>query len=171
MQRNNKESGYFLIIVLVFIHLFSVIAVYELTQLKDHIQYVKKMWQVNTDSVSSAYILRVIERRFVHTHADCLITMRSSDELKQMSVNWWHKVGCHILMGDTQYFYVVEKLQHDPCAKIGSDVQGLVYYRISMLSSRLQKILQTITAISDTSATCAGEIYARQLGRQSWREL
>lgn len=172
MQRIDNEVGYVLVIVLVFIHIFSMISLHELSRLKDQTIYTRKVWQISVDNILSEYILGAVEKKLANEKNTCMISQRSSAEMKRQDRHWWKKVGCTATINNVSYHYVIERLMHDACARITNMKQtGMTYYRINVLRNQSPSIIQIVTAIAEHREICVEELHHRMQGRQSWREL
>jgi len=169
----NKQAGHFLLAVLIFIHLLSMVTLYELSTLKNQLQFASLFWHIKEDELLSNEVVVTIENKLDNIKKSCIILPQSSDELRRLSRDWWHQFGCRLTLSGRSYQYVIEKIQHDPCAILThqDDVSGITYYRISVLRNDSSSILQTITAVSDVTETCKGQKHIRKLGRHSWREF
>lgn len=173
MRIRTKESGYFLVVILFFIHIFSMIVLHELSSLKNEWVHARKKWQIISDNILSEHVLIGIEKGFANRRNACIISERNSAMLKGLSRSEWRKIGCQVTMKQTVYWYVIEHLAHDPCAvSLSSDVQpGMSYYRISLLRHESASVLQSIIALNDHQEVCVGTLHHRMQGRQSWQEL
>ncbi len=174
MQRHVNHSGYFLVVILIFIHIFTIVTLYELSQLKDEMKFAKVAWQSGRDNVLSEYVLSMTEKVLANKKNTCIISRLPSIEIRHRSNGWWEKVGCEIVTQNVSYRYVIERLTYDPCGTVsvnGKTVVGLAYYRINVKRNHSQSVVQAITAVHDDSKICIGSPHLRVLGRQSWREF
>lgn len=174
MQKFAKQSGYFLVLMMCFINLFSLVALNQFSRLKNEMTSVKRSWQINVENLISEYLLSEIEVKLAKKQIACIISQQSSDQLRQHDRLWWQTNGCVVNSKAGVYRYVVERVMHDACA-VSADMvtakSGMTYYRISLLRNQSLSILQSITAVYDDTKLCAGSRHVRLHGRQSWREL
>lgn len=175
MPKYKHETGYFLIITLVFIHIFSLITLYVFSQLADEMRYVNKLWQASMDDLLAKEAMQIIEKTLAKVKKNCIIAEEASADIKKHARSWWEQKGCKIVIRNDVYWYLLEKIQHDACAFSviqNKLVTGVTYYRISVLKQYSHSIIQAITAVVDhKQSTCQASLRSRELGRQSWRIL
>ncbi len=174
----HKSEGFVLLIVLVFIQIFSLLG---LSAMNNVFLLLKTS---NTLDIHSSYfhqstvVLTIIESMVVHQIPDCVIPVTEPDVLIAKSLNWWQSYACSDTFSSLIYYYVVEPLAVDPCANIehaGSSFAD--YYRITLfLFSRTggaRIFLQSSLVRPDTTSKgrCNGQKHVVRIGRQSWREL
>jgi hypothetical protein len=169
-----KNKGYFLVLILIFMHIFSIAAIYELSELKDQFIQWRMKWQIGNDNIQSEHVLLQLERELAEKKFSCLVPNMASYELKYRELKWWMKNGCQITVNDVTFFYIIESVKHNRCAEEIKNQQirrGFTYYRVSVRRHQSQSILQTIIALHEKQKICDGKFQQMPLGRHSWREL
>ena len=173
-------NGFTLVIVLLFLQLFSLLGWTLLTSTSMTIKVNAHRWQHQENVYWANQILTELELDLLLMLPDCRVPITPWAMLTREPFTWWQQHGCSGNLNEIRYYYVVEWLDKDPCGVIDKDEknQGLIanYYRITLLVSPKKMKAATILFQStvakgahDTSS-CRGQLHNVTLGRQMRRE-
>lgn len=179
-EKNNNQSGFALIIVLIFLQIIALLGIYSV----ESVIQAEKMSRLNAKQVltfiQAEQILSLIEKNFLKTIPSCIIPQTPPSVLMSEPFNWWQsQERCAGIFQLFQYYYVIEKLDVDACIKmtfLDPDRHDIgKYYRITLLTidkkNEAREMLQsTIITLDNTLQRCDSDedIF---IGRQMWREL
>ncbi|OGT37498.1 MAG: hypothetical protein A3F11_02455 [Gammaproteobacteria bacterium RIFCSPHIGHO2_12_FULL_37_14] len=177
---NDKNHGFILLIMLIFMQIFSLIVLAELMSIKLNLKLARDRWQKTNNLLMSNAFLHKIENNLIFTIPSCVQSALSPQFLINRSTEWWGKFAC-ASNHTTLYHYVIEKLGNDPCALIRIiDKNHTItadYYRITLLfqssaPKSFKIILQSTIVRPKTSTQACTEIpHQVKIGRQVYREL
>lgn len=177
----HRSKGYVLLIVLIFLGVFSSAVLYQLNLTKQQLQILDTKQQHLTMLNNVETQLPVIERNWLVTKQGCDIPMTITVELAKKSVNWWVQRGCSLTaLYQQQLYYVVEYLGRDPCVYThkydNNQLITLVYYRITLVSIKgderpILLIQSTLAKADENPLLCQGPTHYVNIGRQSIRRM
>lgn len=175
------HHGFVLLIVLIFLQIFSLMGVAAFLNAKMGFKIAREFEQKNTFFSSSKYILRLLAAKMTVDKIHCLIEIIPATEMATKPPFWWKQFSCGGQLSEIHYYYVVESLGQDPCAIIENSAnnQKLIadYYRITLLSlsnkmKSVRILLQsTIAKASPSSLSCTNNLHRVTIGQQMWREI
>lgn len=173
--------GFVLLIVLVFLQLFSLLGLYGLTTASITTRTNRHLWQRDRDLLVSKKLLHDIENQLSADSLTCVIQRLSRSVLARKPISWWQQNACSGNLIEMRYYYVMETLGNDPCGVLGKDDnnQAVIpkYYRITLYvlpdkMRRAKLILQsTMAKQSEERSICSGTPHQVELGRQMWRPI
>jgi hypothetical protein len=178
----NKQSGLALILALIFLQILAILGLFSIENSIETEKMSRLAWQQSSIFFIAEQKLNAIEMLLQKNLPNCLIPVISENALLTKPLNWWRSVGCTGQIQDFEYYYLIEKLDIDPCAelkslnKMTSQNSTLQYLRISLLmlntKNESKEILQsTIITLDNTKPlACNGPHHVVALGRQMWRE-
>lgn len=176
-----RVQGYILLIVLIFLQLFSVLGLYELTAITWSLKVSKDAQQQEALHDEALQSLGAAEKMVGGDEPVCLVSVGVSDTAAQNSNDWWAEWGCEGQLASSTYYYIVEFLASDPCAVVGkfNNNQALTanYYLITLVSlpksASLAKIIlqSTIIKADNKPKLCTEKPHLVYLGRQMWRDI
>ena len=156
----NKHSGFILIIVLVFLQIFSLIGLFNITLVTNGLK--------STHHLSQGYYFRLRTREFMQNlehqiRPECVIPITPATQLAKKLPSFWQLNACHANVDGIRYYYSMEWLGDDACASSR-------YYRITVKASHY--MLQSTIALPATiEQACEGKTHIVQPGRQGLREI
>jgi Tfp pilus assembly protein PilX len=172
--------GFVLIIVLVFLQLFSLLGWYALTSASMAIKMNEHHWQREKNWYSANQALNDAELNLSSTLPPCMIPIAPLAAIVNEPFSWWQRQGCSGNLNEIRYYYVAEWVGNDPCGVIGKGVSNqsitAEYYRITLLA--LPKKMKMATIILQSTiikgnhdnSSCRGQSRLVTVGRQMWRE-
>ena len=175
MSHNVKHSyGFVLIVVLIYLQLFSIFSLYALENSLIASKQSKNTLEQNRLFIAAERVLRFAENKLMSESPNCFIPITSVNDLLNKPVDWWQQTGCKGSIHERSYYYIIELLEDNPCA-VADNYQSS-YYRISVLLTtgdddnniRLQS---TVIKPTKIDMVCNEKIYQVTPGRQMWREL
>lgn len=173
-----KSKGFILILTLFFLIVFSLTTIAELTFIRLNLKTARHRWERNRHLLSSYTMLRTIENQFLLQPYHCIISAIPTHVLIKRHLSWWKENACFGTTSSISYFFILEKLERNPCGIIEKiDENHFIiadYYRITLLSmiSSIDKIFlqSTVVASHLTTQRCTETPYQAKIGRQNWRE-
>jgi Tfp pilus assembly protein PilX len=174
---HNKNHGYILLIVLLFIQAITLLSLYSLQNV--WMEY--KINQYDLHRLKNInllkHVMNIIEQQLQETIPSCVIQTTSTEIIKSHSLDWWKTTSCTGIFQSIQYYYVLEALGDDSCAHIVQTKTSIAeYYRVTLLGlyndneSRL--LLQsTFIKASPQHSVCDGVIHPVRTGQQTLLEL
>lgn len=164
------EQGFVLLMVLLFLQVFSAFGLYALENSLLEMKMNKLVVQQKQHFFAAESFLRAIEEKL----DGCIIPVTPVHELTVQPLSWWQAQGC---AGDSdlfQYYYVIEELGQD----VGACVNNMAanYWRITLLSTfktdpDRRVILQSTVIKPDNRQHCSQESRVVLSGRQMWRNI
>jgi hypothetical protein len=173
-MRPVKHSGFALISLLIFLEIFAVITLFCLHSASWEIKLAQARFEKNKMSQAAHTILQNVE--FLTETAACRVPITSAYQLSLQPSSWWEKHSCAGNFNLFQYYYVIERLQLDPCALLHTG-RLAQYSRITLLTvlkadHRVKMILQSsVITAGGVSAHCETGLHNVNSGRQSLREI
>lgn len=171
-------KGFVLLIVLLFLQIFSLIGLYILEAGWIENKLSQNVLQKLELSNQLLYQLRLIEQEMQDHIPECKIMTTSAQELLKQPLSWWQNVACTGNMQSISYYYVIESLGEDFCAYVGHPSKGIIadYYRLSFYGYsevKGEKMLLQSTFIIAHQANhlCDQQYHQVRLGRQSLSQL
>jgi hypothetical protein len=167
-----KQSGVALITVLIFLEILTLLTLYSLHASLWETRITNQYWNKHLLRENAFTTLANIENE---SSTSCQILPLPAAELKLKSIAWWQSNACAGKIKSYNYYYVIEGLGIDPCARVQAD--AAVYYRISLLlksslHSEERIILQsTFVKPEATDQDCKFKLRSLAAGRQSIREI
>lgn len=162
----NKTKGFILIIVLVFLQIFSLIGLFNISTVTHVMKSNSHLYQ--------GYCLRLKSRQFLQTlereiKPECIIPITPAPLLGKKPLSFWQVNACHANVDGIRYDYSVEWLGDDACAVMENGSQAR-YYRLTLKTGHY--LLQsTLAQPISTQKACEGKAHLLQAGRQWLREI
>lgn len=172
-----KHYGITLITVLIFLQIFSLFALYELTASRLALKMSHHWYQQQLLLIQSEKILATLEKTIINNPEVCQIPVTNVRELIAKPLSWWQREPvCSGNFQMIQYYYVIEALGMDPCAAISPEKKGADYFRITLFvtlkNNPAKKIMQsTLVTHHAISQSCEGIKHSVKVGRQMWYEI
>ena len=168
LRSKKKEKGFALVIVLVMMQMLAVLSWYAIANVLLIKKSVGNTIKRHRAWYQSMQILHRLEAEVLNQNPVCLIDPMY---LVDKPLSWWQSsLTCTGNFQGLQYYYVVEFLGEDACAKVEYTQYIAAYYRITLFYESI--LLQTtIAKPSLLHESCQGMHHSVMLGRQSWREL
>ncbi len=171
--RCNNQKGFALLLVLIFIQIFSLLGFYALESSVLAEKTNNESWKNENIYFISEHILHGIEMNFQDALSDCLV--KEGDIIN----DWRSPDVCSGQFEGGHYYYVVEKLGEDSCARIqNTDINqfSAYYFRITLLvmieKENIKRIFQSTIVKPDRRVEhCDMSFYWVSRGRQAWREI
>lgn len=165
----SAERGFVLLVVLLFMLIMAMLAMSasESQMLAKKISSAE--WQDHSMLLEALQILKQTELQVVQDPTAC--HSEASDNLLDKPRTFWQEEACAGQANAYRYYYLVEDLGADPCAKMKSK-----YVRLTLLvlnaKMTVRLFLQSVVAIADPAQpTCGGTTHGIVLGRQLWRTI
>lgn len=176
MLRYDKSKGYVLFMMILFLHIFSLMSVYELSILKLSLKTNNFRSNRNSSFLHANQALISVEKNIIPHLKFCKLKILNTQDIKQNSISWWQEHACHDNLGKNHYYYFATYLNSDPCVILNNDNNHIItidYYRVTLALFDAQKvILQSIIAVSSgMKDKCQQALHQVFLGRQMWNEL
>jgi Tfp pilus assembly protein PilX len=177
---NQSDKGFVLLIILVFMQIFSILTCVGLASVSAAIRINRDAWQSYTFKKAAVRELDTLETALLTTGPQCVIPILPAGELARKSISWWQEYSCSSNLAGFRYYYVTENLGKDSCSLLDKDTDHIViadYYRITLLALPAKKltaklILQsTMVKASNDSLPCDRDKHLVTAGRQMQREL
>ena len=177
---NEKIRGYILVVVLLFLQIFSLIGIYMDRHASQIIRKQADNWEEYLKQSVAEKISRGIEKNIYYGMDSCVLPVMSPAEWRKKSISWWEHHTCSDSDIKIRYHYAIEYLGWDACAVINTNSDLLTktgYYRVTLMLMELNKVnanylLQTTVAVPANETTiCKDKIHIVQEGRQMQREL
>ncbi|HLB42190.1 MAG TPA: hypothetical protein VJN02_04960 [Gammaproteobacteria bacterium] len=175
-----KYQGFILLITLLFMQIFSLTTLAELTFIKLNLKFTRHQLERMNSLQNSKMMLDTIENNLTFQIPYCIIPTISTQSLINKSIFWWETNACSSTIDRTNYYYVIESLGKNLCALIENidENHNIIadYYRITLLSLSTIKVnksfLQsTIILPSNNVQPCTDILRQVKIGRQILREL
>ncbi len=171
-----KQKGFILILTVLFLQICAVLSLYllEASWLDSKLSVLLKNKQ--TSALALETQLRRIEKEIENDLPSCLIIPTVFDDLKQQPFAWWQKNACAAHSEVMNYYYVVEPLGSDECARIHGNKDLIAdYYRLTILSLSVNEeskawIQTTIVRGISSATVCEKATHDVNCGRQSWSQ-
>ena len=177
-----SKAGFALIIVLLFLEIFSILSLYALENIVLEKRLADQFWRKHLMVMDAQTLLETLEKQ-ISDNTSCLIPVSGVLELLAQTMPWWREVSCagnfHLL----QYYYVIEDLSRNTCSYIEQVEEGSVkkvragYFRLTLylvnpLSVKERVMLQSVVVVPvKVDEPCNGDMNLTIHGRKSWREL
>lgn len=156
----NKNRGFILIIVLIFLQIFSLIGLFNISSLTQVLKSNSHLYQSYYLRHKSLAFLQELEREI---KPECLIPIIPAPLLAKKPASFWQVHACHANVDGIRYYYSMEWLGEDACAEAA-------YYRITLKAGHY--LLQSTLALAlSESKVCEGRKHVVKPGRQWLREL
>lgn len=110
-----------LIIVLIFLQIFTVLGLLELKQAAMNIRAQEHLWVRELALFNADQALTGVERTALQGVLECHIPVTPALELIQHTKDWWQTAACSGNFAEFRYYYVMESLGGQAC-----------YYRITL---------------------------------------
>lgn len=165
------KQGFILPMVLIFMQIFSLLSVYGMENSLTTMQLIQLSMTSESDSHLAAQILKQLSQ--LDSGTSCLV--QANLNLHHQTLAWWQGNACKASMDERNYYYVLQHLGIDACAKIQD--ANADYYRLTvylMTTSRLtSRLLVQNTYIKPvhTIDICTGDSHPVLAGQQMWVEF
>lgn len=174
MRRIPSESGFALIIILLFLQFFSVLGMFALLTSHRTLKIINRSWQVRRHWFAARRGLQVVEASvFQGGSMNCEFRSAPAEYLMSQSSEWWKAHACNGKVTNETYYYMIESLAEDACAYIAKSYDNQVYvakyYRITL---RLRNVFlqSTIAMPIRMNEPCRERSHWVKQGQQMWRE-
>ena len=183
-MRQSRDSGFTLLITLVFLQLISMLAIYELARAAREVKAIHRMDQASQRLQAARIVLSSVVREFMTSGLPCEVERMSVHKIDNLPTEWWHSHACKKNLNHQHFDLVVENLGEDGCAFINdaenNQIITPIFYRITLLtetndeSAQNKIILQSTLAkqsVKRLSCVSAGHPHEVSLGLQTTRLL
>lgn len=166
----SKQTGWILLSVLLFLHLTSLLGMESVQSSLLAQKTTNAQWLQQQTLLIAENVLQRVIRHSIEEPISCLIPKIRVDALLSKSMIWWEGMCLGNVEG-VHFYYVVEALGENPCARIRD--QHAYYYRITLLflgANKRKKWLQTTMVKPDVPREhCALHSYDVVPGKLSWQ--
>lgn len=177
MLRLHNETGFALLSVLIFLEIFITLSLFAIRSASQDLKITHQLYLKNKMQLSANSILSSAEKDISPA---CLLTEKPLTKWRDQPLSWWQTHSCNGKTNSLQYYYVIEPLETDPCAKLNyldiiDSLKVARYFRITLLimfqsDPTVTQILQSTTIRpADPDRVCTGSIHTVFSGRQSLR--
>lgn len=172
MQRKTQASdGFILLTVLIFVQLFSLIAMESIAWLIEDKRSIKLLARQRNLQLKT---LSLISQMNSPVTAACSGGHYAAGSLPRKPLSWWQDHACRGVTNGGEYYYFQEPLELNVC---NAENKSVRYDRNTLLylpgkdfySAMLYQSM--ITSINDTNIPCQGEPKMIPLGLQHLRQL
>lgn len=169
------QKGVVLLIVLLFISLFSLMSLHTLSMAALSHKNNRYDWDRIFMLMSAEILMSKIS-----ISSSSICKWASNESVVNKPFSWWKKSGCADKVAGLECYHVVQALGQDPCAytkRIDNHLVIADYYKITLLcwTGEIEdsKLLLQSTVIKDgsTSSTCSGISRQVRLGKQVLRQI
>jgi hypothetical protein len=177
----NKDRGYMLLTVIIFLQILACLGVYGLLSVSTSLRSSEHRMMRETNFLAAKQALREVERAVMVEGVTCLIPVTLSSDLANKPLDWWQQKACYMYQPNYSYYYVIEWLQDDECGLIGKYNENHIltakYYRITLFTvfadmKAAKLILQsTLAKASINPLSCFNKTHLVISGMQMMREL
>jgi hypothetical protein len=153
-------NGFILLIVMVFLLIFSALSLYGLTHAATTIKMMRREEALQIATGQAKKILRQVENTELEL---CQIPVTAAYELTNKTMAWWEKAACWGEVKRLKYYYVMEVLDKIACAN---------YQRITLFA--LPASVKDATIVLQSTVVklaCIEQAPLVQPGRQMLRIL
>lgn len=172
---NKSQSGWILLIVLLFLQIISLLGFYIVqTSLFAH-KVSGSQWRKQELFMHAEQLLYDLAENF---SVYCIVPQISSNELLMKPLSWWQSTNtCAGSLEHNDYYYIVEFLGEDVCASEMEDQTNVAhYFRITLLmldkKNDIRERLQiTSIKLDNASYACRGPQRHIVAGMQTWYRL
>lgn len=171
-----QSDGFILLLVLLFMQIFSMLGLMELGNLAVSIKSQSMFLKRNALEQKAILFYKSVQH-YDWSIASCFVQPFSIETLRQASFNWWQENGCSY---DPNSFFIIEKSQADPCSYLSKSTNNhaftVQYYRVTLalFSENHFAILQqsTYAEPAPTVSICQDDTkHIVSLGRQMVRDV
>jgi hypothetical protein len=173
----HPPKGFALISVLIFLHIFSMLALFGLSSAALALKNTHHAWLHDKNLRLAKQILTELETEATQHLPACVISSLSTTKFIAKSKTWWQLTGCQGEQEGMRYFYVLESLGPDACAVIPGTKFQADYYRITILCYPANfvgtKIMLQATLIRPKilRSHCTALAHPVKIGEQMQRQL
>jgi hypothetical protein len=176
------HQGHVLIIVLVFLMIFSFMGLHSLIYTAEMIKTTHDKITKDNNLLSANQLLKQIENHLVSSTSPCMVPLMPAFMFAKKPLFWWQHYGCHGRFRDAEYYYVIEFLEKDSCGIIKEKQynDNLAFFqRVTLCFSPRQSIVEKIILQStivkpierENTITCPNRTRVLRVGRQTLRRL
>jgi hypothetical protein len=177
----SSRRGMVLIVVLIFLEIFSILGLSALQANLWENKLTQRFWVKNIMKSIAKAELATVESKLITALPNCLIPVTSASILASHEIDWWRSISCAGIFRMFQYYYVIEFLGDDSCAylsgidEIPASIAG--YYRITVLITSShdpgQKVILQSSIVKPITqdVICNRRRHGVAAGRQMVREL
>lgn len=105
----------------------------------------------------------------------CLSPVVSVLTLKKYSLQWWESYGCHMMMDNHSYYFMIESMGLDECGLMSEVSQQYAdianYFRISMINIDRNIMQMTVALPKHQLLQCTDKMHYVIHGQQMVRQL
>jgi hypothetical protein len=179
MSRLHNQTGFALLSVLIFMEIFITLSLFAVHSASQNLKITHQLYLKNKMQLTANNILFSVERNI---SPDCLLTEKPHSKWHDQPIAWWQIHSCNGKTNSFEYYYVIQPLETDPCAKLNyldiiDTPKVAQYFRITLLimfqsDPTVTQILQSTAILpTDPDRVCTGSIHTVFPGRQSVREV
>jgi hypothetical protein len=170
MKTPIANQGFFLYPLLIFIQIYLLLGTYGLEASQRNLVASHADWQSHRLLLKAKSFVEKLEKNLPKNA--CQIP--SNATIPNQPLKWWMEYACHQMQDTVHYYYVVEKLDSNPCETFENQPNyQAAYYRVSLnaLKASHQLILQSIVLIpeQDNQLSCLQPPYIVVPGEQLFR--
>lgn len=171
MVMPQKNNGYVLLVVLIFLQLFGLLCAQSISRVSRTKREAVEGRQIHQLRDSAAVLLAELDK---HDKSVCQRETISPHFIQRQSLAWWQAHACRASSQDGEYYYFHERLMTDECAVIdGEDGYATQYYRTTLFYPTSWTVMvQDVTVLPDTRPlSCSTQPRQLRPGRQMLRWL
>jgi hypothetical protein len=172
MRHYKRSSGFVLLMVMVFLLIFSALSLYGLTRAASTIKNIHRMQQFQIATMQAEKILDRIEYAEMEP---CVIPTIAADEFANKPLSWWERTVCGGKEKNLKYHYVVEALGNVPCATLNDGTaryQRITLFALPALCKGATILLQsTVIKPGVSNLSCEEPHHLVKPGRQMLRVI
>jgi hypothetical protein len=174
MQTKNK--GFFLITILIYLMIFSLISLYHLTAISAMMKSNNHLLEAATDHYRNLQILKKLESNFINNISTCSIPITPAATLANKPDSFWLTHACHDYVDRRHAYYTIEALGENACALIEHTSFIASYYRLTLflkddLNGVRYLIQSTIVRSVAPTIACQQNTHIVKPGPQARREI
>jgi hypothetical protein len=178
-RTKNISQGIVLFVMLIFLKIFSLISLYQLSRIASLIQFNTAYLAHLQNEILAKKSLDEAENYLLQQMPACLLKAPVNEEWRRLPYQWWQQHGCHGENNRRSYYFIVEALGEDTCALIREDHSFFpmiaYYYRLTLYfpeAGQQKIILQSTVAKSRMSTLpCEASPHYFVVGQQTKREI
>ena len=173
-------QGVILIMVLLFLQLLALMSLFAMRLAWIEMKSNQSISQSHITYYLAQEALDHVEKIFDQVYLECRIPVTQTANLLRYPFSWWEVEACSGTLLTLKYYYKIEALGEDPCAKIQilpSNGSALTanYMRITLMgiTTHSTKIVLQSTIVKPLQSllSCAGMKHTVMPGRQTQREI
>lgn len=167
-------KGFILFPVLILVQLTALIGLFELSMATACLKNNDHLWIRNESLRRAKHLSHMLGNKL---NNNCFTSRTSATDLASKSVLWWQQNACAGYKNKLRYYYIIEPLGLDLCARVANTDYAADYYRISLLAlpeaMKNAKIMLQTTVVKAASIETRCQTNPRLLmpGQQTQQEI